>query len=47
MNIENKELANYIGRYLIQEVEEAEEEDIDQLFEVILQALEAYEGGAR
>ena len=47
MNIENKELANYIGRYLIQEIEEAEEEDIDQLFEVILQALEAYEGGAR
>ena len=47
MNIENKELANYIGRYLIQEIEEAEEEDIDQLFEVIFQALEAYEGGAR
>ena len=48
MNIENKEeLAKYISTFITYEFEEAEEEDIDPLSEVIFQALEAYEGGAR
>ena len=48
MNIENKEeLAKYISNFITYEFEEAEEEDIDPLSEVIFNALEAYEGGAR
>ena len=42
--IKNKELANYIGKYLIQEIEEAEPEDLEVIDELIFQALEAYEG---
>jgi hypothetical protein len=43
--IKNKELANYIGKYLIQEIEEAEPEDLEVIDELIFQALEAYEAG--
>tara|TARA_R110000787_G_scaffold271970_1_gene379334 strand:- start:159 stop:365 length:207 start_codon:yes stop_codon:yes gene_type:complete len=40
-------LALYIATYITEEYEEAEQEDIEPLSEVISQALEAYEGGAR
>ncbi len=47
MEKDNKTLAKYISTFITYEFEEAEEEDIDPLSEVIFQALEAYEGGAR
>jgi|SaaInl8_120m_RNA_FD_contig_31_908509_length_277_multi_6_in_0_out_0_1 hypothetical protein len=47
MNIENRELADYIATYIIEEYDEAEQEDHDDLQEAIFQALEAFEGGAR
>ena len=47
MEKDNKTLAKYIATFITYEFEEAEEEDIDPLSEVIFQALEAYEGGAR
>jgi hypothetical protein len=40
-------LALYIATYITEEYEEAEQEDIEPISEVISQALEAYEGGAR
>lgn len=44
---DNKMLATYLATYITEEYEEAEQEDIEPLSEVIFQALEAYEGGAR
>ena len=44
---ENRELADYIATYIIEEYDEAEQEDHDDLQEAIFQALEAFEGGAR
>ena len=40
-------LALYIATYITEEYKEADLEDIEPLSEIISQALEAFEGGAR
>jgi hypothetical protein len=47
MKNDNKILSDYVATYIIEEYDEAEQEDHDDLQETIFQALEAFEGGAR